>query len=114
MILLLSDDTWAKLVKVLHDSEDGLEIVRELSTPPVLPEDRELVRMARAGDPPPPAIERARLRRERAIDASTTTRAELAEMIRHVHGAGVPVVTLSRWFGLRPTRVYEIIGDGGS
>jgi hypothetical protein len=41
MILLLSDDTWAKLVKVLHDSEDGLEIVRELSTPPVLPEDRE-------------------------------------------------------------------------
>lgn len=110
MILLLEDDVWSAIVRHLHESDDGLEIVRELTTIPELPDDRELVRMARAGDPPPKAIERARLRRARAIDASTTTRAEMAEMIEHVHGAGVPVTVLSRWFGLKPTRVYEIIG----
>src|SRR5262245_30546107 len=109
MILLIDDDVWARMVRLLHDSDEGLAIVRDLTARPKLPSDRELVRQARAGEPAPTAIARAAARRERALEAATTTREELAELVRHVHRAGVGVTPLSRWTGLKPTRIYEIL-----
>jgi vacuolar-type H+-ATPase catalytic subunit A/Vma1 len=111
MILLLSDETWAKLVIVLDQSDEGREIVRELTERPKLPSDRELVRQARVGGPAPAAIARAAARRERAIEASATTRDELASLVRDIHEAGVGVTAIARWTGLRPTRIYEILGQ---
>lgn len=114
MILLIDDQTWRQMTSVLVATDAGRALAERLNAVPELPEDRELVRMARAGDPPPKAVERARLRRERAIEASQTTRSELADLLLHVHGAGVPVATLSRWFGLKQTRIYEIIGGANA
>lgn len=109
MILLLDNDRAAEMLRLLAASPEGEALVRHLTEIPPLPSDRELVRLARAGEPAPAAIARVAARRERAVEAAATTREELAEMVRHVHEAGVGTTALSHWTGLRLSRIYEIL-----
>lgn len=109
MILLLSDETWQRLTDVLSDADD--ELLAQLTRAPERPSDRELVRMARA-DEMPEVFVQARALREAGIEASAHTRRALAELVRDVHGAGVGAAVLSRWSGLKASRVYEILNGG--
>jgi hypothetical protein len=109
MILLLTDETWVQLQAVLRSSPTGEELWRDLTGKPKLPSDRELIRLAREGAEPPPAIARVRDARNAGVEAAAQTREELARMVRHVHAAGVPGTALARWFGLNTSRIYEIL-----
>jgi len=104
MILLLTDQSFERVKDALP-----AELFAELFlAEPELPEDRELVRMARAGEGPPTAIAQVRERRDAGRDAAETTRVAMNEMLIHIHGAGVPVSVLARWFDLKPSRIYEV------
>lgn len=111
MILLLSDETWKWMERLLDQSDGGRALLAELTELPALPEDRELVRMARADEDPPEAVARARDARKAGVEAAAATREAMNELIAHIHAAGVGVTTLSRWFDLRPARIYEILGS---
>lgn len=111
MILLLDDNVWIRMAELLSETDEGASLVRELTSKPELPSDRELVRQARAGEPAPAAFARVAARRERAVEAAATTREELAEMVRHVHAAGVGTSAIARWAGLKLTRIYEILNQ---
>jgi len=104
MILNLSDETWERVVDALP-----LELVTELTQMPELPSDRELVAMARRGDDAPEAVRRVRAARDAAIDAQAVTRAQMNDMVRHIRGTGISGPTIARWFGLKSSRVYEIL-----
>jgi hypothetical protein len=108
--LILTDEVFEKLIAALHETELGLEVVRAFSAKPKLPPDRELVALSREPDAEPPeAVARARDARVAGIQAAEDTRLALNELLLHCYGAGVRPVVLSRWFGLKPTRVYEIL-----
>ena len=108
MILLLTDDTWGRLTSALVTSAEGRQLLAELRAGPELPSDRELIRMARHGDTPE-AIARVRAQREAGIEAADQTRAAFDGLIRHVHGAGVQVATIARWFGVDRRRIYSAL-----
>lgn len=104
MILLLTDETWDRVKAALP-----AELFAELfAAEHALPSDRELIRMARHGEVPS-EVERIRAMREAGIEAADQTRAAFNDLIRHVHGAGVPVSTIGRWFGVNRRRIYEVL-----
>jgi hypothetical protein len=107
--LILSDDTYEKLIAALHETELGLDVVRAMTTKPELPEDRELIKLARSGGGPPDVIVRACAYRDAGRQAAMDTRERVEDLIRHTHEAGVGVRVLSRWFDLAHSRVSEIV-----
>jgi hypothetical protein len=107
--LILTDDTFERLFNVLEDSEDGRALIREFDARPQLPGDRELLRLSRDKNAEPPrAIALARDYRDAGRQAAVDTRERMEALLLHCYAVGVRPVTLGRWFGLRPTRVYEI------
>lgn len=107
--LLLQDDVFDQLLETLGESETGRDLIRTFGRKTRLPSDRTLVAMSRNGDDPPEAIARARDYRDAGRQTAIDTREAMEDMLRHCYGAGVRPAVLSRWFGLKPTRVYEII-----
>jgi hypothetical protein len=108
MILLLSDETWERVREALP-----ADLYAELFlADPELPADRDLRLMARAGETPEAFI-RARVLREAGIEAAAETRERVAELVRRAYDAGVGPSVLSRWCGLKPTRIHEILGPRG-
>lgn len=106
MILLLTDETWDRLKTALP-----AELFAELFlSEPTLPSDRELIRMARRGEVPH-EIERVRAMRNAGIEAATQTRVAFNDLIRDVHGAGVPVATIARWFGVDRRSIYNALSS---
>jgi hypothetical protein len=105
MILLLTDETWDR-VRAALPAELFAEIFMAEHE---LPSDRDLIRMARRGDEIPAEILRVRAMREAGIEAADQTRAVFNDLIQHVHGAGVPVATMARWFGVNRRRIYETL-----
>jgi hypothetical protein len=110
--LLLQDEVYERLLETLGESEAGKDLIRTFRRKPRLPPDRELVSVSRDGGDPPEAVTRARDYRDAGRQTAIETRETMEDMLRHCYGAGVRPVVLSRWFGLKPTRVYEIIGPG--
>lgn len=106
--LILSDETFEKLIAALHDTELGLEVVRAFTATPEMPSDRELVAAARNGETPE-IFKRRVAERDAAREAGADTRAALDDLIVHAHAAGVGPAVLSRWSALRPRRVYEVL-----
>jgi hypothetical protein len=111
MILALTDETWLRLRHALLSTPEGADLWRDLTDGVALPPDRELVRLAREGSDPPPAVARVRDARNAGIEAAAQTREEMARMVRHIHGAGVPAAALARWFDLKSSRIYEILAE---
>jgi urease accessory protein UreF len=108
--LILNDDTYARMIGALSQTDEGTSLLRAFATPPELPSDRELVALSREPEAEPPeAVARAAAARVAGIQAAEDTRLAMNELLLHCHGAGVRPVVLSRWFGLKPTRVYEIL-----
>lgn len=104
MILLLTDETWDRVRAALPAELFAEIFMAEHKLPP----DRELIRMARHGEVPA-EIERVRARRQAGIEAAAQTRRAFNDLIRHVHGAGVPTATIARWFGVNRRRIYEAL-----
>lgn len=109
--LILTDETFDQMERALTETARGRSVLAAFDNPPELPSDRELVALSRDADAEPPeAIARARDARVAGIQAAEDTRLAMNDLLLHCHGAGVRPVVLSRWFGLKPTRVYEILG----
>jgi hypothetical protein len=108
--LILNDQTWQKMLDALVDTQLGLEVLSQLDAEPEIPSDRELVAAARSDETPAIFVRRA-AERDAARQAGADTRAALDDLIRHAHAAGVGPAVLSRWSGLRPRRVYEVLGS---
>lgn len=110
--LILTEDTWATMVLALDATPAGRDLLDRLGGDgPALPSDRELVRMARSGEDAPDAVILARAQRDAGIQAAADTRDAMRDMIRHCYGAGVRPVVLMRWFGLKSSRLHEILGS---
>ena len=111
--LILTDEAYKRLTDALTSSEAGWSVLREFERAPeaALPSDRDLIRLARTNGESPAVFERARQYRDAGRQAATDTRLEMERLIRHAHGAGVGPSVLSRWFGLKPTRIWEIVSD---
>jgi hypothetical protein len=105
MILLLTDETWTRVKDALPP-----ELYDELFASRELPSDRDLIRMARRGDVPE-AVTRVRAMRDAGIEAADQTRAVFNDLIRDIHGAGVPVATIARWFGVNRRRIYDAVSS---
>lgn len=108
-VLLLEEETWARMSAVLASSDVGWALLGELEREIPLPPDRSLIECARNGDEPPAAVTRARDARLAGVEAARVTRDHVAELVGHCYGAGVGPAVLARWFGLMPRRVYEIL-----
>jgi hypothetical protein len=100
---------WARLALALDATPVGRDLLDEFGTPPELPSDRELVALARTGGDPPERVQLARQYRDAGRQAAIDTRESMEELLIHCYEAGVRVAVLARWFGLKPTRVYEIL-----
>lgn len=111
MILLLTDETWQQMLSALVATDAGRAVADRLHAQPELPGDRELIRMARHGEPAPAAVTRMREQRDAGRDAAESTRKAMNDLLVHVHGAGVPVATIARWFDLKPSRIYEVLKE---
>lgn len=107
--LILTDSTWTTMVLALDATPAGRDLLDSFGKGPKLPSDRELVRMARNGDDAPEAIALARAQRDAGIQAATDTRLAMEELIRHCHEAGIGPSVLMRWFGLKSSRMHEIL-----
>jgi hypothetical protein len=107
--LVMTDERWAQLVLALDATPTGHTLLDEFGRAPELPSDRELVALARNGGDPPAAIALAKAYRDAGRQAATDTRLQLEELVKDAHAAGVGPAQLARWFGLKPTRVYEIL-----
>jgi hypothetical protein len=108
--LILTEETWATMVLALDATPAGRDLLDRLGgSGPELPSDRELVRMARNGDDAPDAVALARAQRDAGIQAAADTRDAMREMIRHCYDAGVRPAVLMRWFGLKSSRLHEIL-----
>jgi len=107
--LILTDQTWTTMQLALDATPAGRDLLDGLGRAPDMPSDRELVRMARSGEPAPPAVVLARAQRDAGIQAAADTRAAMEDLIRHCHAAGVTPAVLMRWFGLKSSRMHEIL-----
>lgn len=108
--LILSDETFEQMERALGESARGRAVLDAFDHPPELPSDRELLALSRVPDAEPPeAVARARDARVAGIQAAEDTRLALNELLIHCYGAGVRQVVLARWFGLKATRVSEIL-----
>jgi hypothetical protein len=108
-VLLLEEETWRRMTDVLATTDAGWALLGELEQEIPVPPDRALIECARNGDEPPAAVAHARDARLAGVEAARVTRDHVAELVRHCYGAGVGPAVLSRWFGLMPRRVYEIL-----
>ncbi len=108
--LILSEATWELMQHALQRSSTGLEVLDRLASEgPALPEPSELVRLARQKAEPPEAFARAVEARDAARQAGEDTRDVVTALIMQAHAAGVGPRMLSRWSGLKETRIYQII-----
>jgi hypothetical protein len=108
MILLLTDETWGRLENVLRSSPGGAGVLRDLTTPPELPEAAELHRMAR-NDEVPAAVARAAELRRAGIEGAAATRAQMDELLRRCYELGVRPVVLSKWFEISPRLMHKAL-----
>jgi hypothetical protein len=108
--LILAEDMWAQMEQALEGSERGRAVLAALAQgPPPLPTQRELIRLHRTKAPPPEAFRRAAEYRDAARQAGEDTRDAMSELILRAFDAGVGPRTLSRWSGLKESRIYEIV-----
>ena len=107
--LILTDQSWTTMLLALDATPAGRDLVESWGKAPDMPSDRELVRMARNGEEAPAAVKLARAQRDAGIQAATDTREAMEELIRHCHEAGVTPAVLMRWFGLKSSRMHEIL-----
>lgn len=110
--LILSDETWSEIERVLKGSERGRKVLGgfDRTAHSQMPDDRELIRLARTKADAPEAFTRARDARDAGRQAAEDTRLVLNDLIRHAYHVGVGPSILSRWAGLKPARIHEIIG----
>jgi hypothetical protein len=106
--LILTDERWTTMVLALDATPAGRDLLDSLGAEPELPDGAELRAVARAGGEPPDAIKRARAYRDAGRQAAVDTRETMNELVRYAYEQGVRPVVLARWFGLKPTRIYEI------
>lgn len=112
--LILSDERFDALTAALAATPEGEAVLASFEAePPKLPPPAALVALARERDSePPPAIVLARAHRDAGRQAAADTREHANALLVRCYRAGVGPTTLSRWFGFRPRRVYEIIQAG--
>lgn len=106
--LILTDQTWMQMTGALVATDSGRAILARLDAEPAIPSDRDLIAAAR-NDETPHVFERRAAERDAGRQAAEDTRRVLEDLIRHAHAAGVGPTVLSRWSGLRPRRIYEIL-----
>jgi hypothetical protein len=107
--LILTDERYEQLLHVLGQTRGGRDILAAVPEP-ALPADRDLIAADRGGDGPPDLIAQLVSLRHESWDLNASTRERIEALLLHCYAAGVRPVTLGRWFGLRPSRVYEILG----
>jgi hypothetical protein len=107
--VIMSDERWSEIRTALSLTTSGTMLLASLDKTPELPSDRELVALARSGGDPPEVFARAREYRDAGRQAAADTREALEAHVRHAYGAGVRPAVLARWFGLKPSRIHEIV-----